>query len=291
MSAQTEVERNRTSGPAPENPYRPTKAVLEKVIEETPTIKSFLLRPETPIPFKTGQFMELALPGVGEAPFTPSSSPAASETVELSVMRVGMVTERLHGLSPGAELGLRGPFGDGYPVDDMAEKHPTALILGGGVGLAPLRSLFLHLTEGDGKGRFQRIVVCYGAKTPADLLYRGSFDGWSRLDGVEFHVTVDEGDASWTGNVGVVTTLLDKVQLDPAETAAAVCGPPIMMKFATLKLLEMGFPAEGIYLSMEKNMSCGIGKCGHCRLGPYYVCKDGPVFTYKQIEGLPAIWE
>ena len=269
------------------NPYAPRRVRLEEVIEEAPNIKSFVLEPEDGFEFETGQFIELVVPGLGEAPFTPSSSPAVKGNFEVTVMRVGSVTERLHELEPGAELGVRGPLGKGYPLEEM--KGREIFIAGGGVGLAPLRSLFHTLLEMPED--FKRIVVCYGARTPKDLLYRRVYDEWSSEPGVEFNVTVDEGDEDWKGNVGVVTTLFEKVEADPSRTAAVVCGPPIMMKFATLGLQKLGFADRDIYLSMEKNMSCGIGKCGHCRLGPYYVCKDGPVLTYAQVKGLRGLWD
>jgi NAD(P)H-flavin reductase len=273
--------------PARKNPYRPVKATLEAVIDETPSIKTFVIRPEAPIAWVTGQFVEVAVPGLGEAPFTPSSNQKDVERLEVTVMKAGAVTERMHELQPGAELGVRGPLGKGYPLSAFEGK--PLLILGGGVGLAPLRSLIYALLND--KERFGRILVCYGAKTPDDLVYRRMYDEWRRIDGFELSLSVDREAPGWSGNVGVVTTLLDKVSLDPAQMPAIVCGPPIMMKFGTLRLLELGFGEDSIYLSMEKNMSCGVGKCGHCRLGRFFVCKDGPVLTYAQIKGEPAIWE
>lgn len=275
--------------PQAANPYRPVRAVLEEVIDETPTIKTFVLKPEETVPWVTGQFVEVAVRGLGEAPFTPSSNQKDAERLEVTVMKVGMVTARMHELEPGIDLGVRGPLGVGYPLGDFEGK--PILILGGGVGLAPLRSLFYALLNE--KEKYPRIVICYGARTPDDLLYRRAYNEWGKTDGVEFNVTVDKEAPGWTGNVGVVTTLLDRdeVKLEPDRMPAIVCGPPIMMKFGTLKLLELGFPPESIYLSMEKNMSCGIGMCGHCRLGPYFVCKDGPVFTYEQIKDLRGIWD
>jgi NAD(P)H-flavin reductase len=269
------------------NPYRPVRAKLEEVIDETPAIKSFVLRPDEPIPWVTGQFVEVAVPGLGEAPYTPSNNQKDTERLEVSIMKAGLVTGRMHELEPGAELGVRGPLGVGYPLDRFEGK--PILILGGGVGLAPLRSLFLALMNE--KEKYPRVVICYGARTPEDLLYRRSYDEWSAMEGVEFNVTVDREAPGWDGNVGVVTTLLDKVSVDPRDTPAVVCGPPIMMKFGTQKLLEEGFPAESIYLSMEKNMSCGVGKCGHCRIGPYFACKDGPVFTYDKVKPYRNIWD
>lgn len=269
------------------DPYRPIKTKVEDVITESPTIKTFVLRPEQPIPFKTGQFIEMTVPGVGEAPFTPSSSPEVADQMDVTVMKAGSVTSVAHELEPGATVGLRGPYGVGYPLDDFAGKD--ILIVGGGVGLAPLRSfLYALYAEPD---RFKRIVICYGARTPEDVIYKNQLDEWRKMKQVELHQSVDEADKGWKHTEGVVTVLLDDVKIDPAKSIGVVCGPPIMMKFGTFRLLELGYADEAIYLSMEKNMSCGIGKCGHCRLGPYYVCKDGPVFTYAQVKNLEQIWD
>ena len=269
------------------SPYEPIPAVLEKVAEETSNIKTFWLRPEKPMPFKTGQFVELTVPGLGEAPFTPSSSPAVAEQIELTIMKAGAVTERLHGLGPGTKLGLRGPYGKGYPMEEFYGKE--LLILGGGVGLAPLRSLLYQILEDIDK--FPRVILLYGAKTPADLVYASQLEEWTKRPKFEVLVSVDRSANGWQGNVGVVTTLLPKVKFNLDNTVAVVCGPPVMMKFGTLELIQTGFRKDRLYLSMEKNMSCGLGKCGHCRLGPYYICQDGPVFTYDKIESLAGLWE
>lgn len=272
----------------PASPYRPIAATLEKVVQETPNIKTFFLKPAQPIPFRTGQFVEVTVPGLGEAPFTPSSSPGVADKMEVTIMKAGTVTDRLHSLKAGAQLGVRGPYGKGYPMDQLYGKE--LLILGGGVGLAPLRSLMYQIFEDMDK--FPRVILLYGAKSPADLVYPGQLEKWAKKDKkLEVLVTVDAGDNGWKGNVGVVTTLLPKVQLNLDKTVAVVCGPPIMMKFGTLELVQTGLKKDRIYLSMEKNMSCGLGKCGHCRLGPYYICEDGPVFTYDKIEAIAGLWE
>jgi len=271
------------------NPYMPVPATIETVADETPNIKTFRLRPTEPMPFQAGQFVELSIPGVGEAPFTPSSSPAIAETMEVTVMRAGRVTDRLHALSPGAKIGIRGPLGQPYPLKDFEKRE--VLIVGGGVGLAPLRSLLFALFQD--AARYARIILRYGARTPADLVYRGEVSrAWGR-SGVDLLLTVDRSENGWTGNVGVVTTILErgKLSVNVDNSVAVVCGPPIMMKFSTVKLLDLGYAPGNIYLSMEKNMSCGIGKCGHCRLGPHYACKDGPVFVYDKIRALPRIWD
>ena len=272
------------------DPYMPVPAKIEDIVEETPNIKTFTIRPEQPIPFKAGQFVELAVPGLGEAPFTPSSSPAISDHMEITIMRVGKVTERLHRLSPGADIGIRGPLGQPYPLEDFHGRE--VLIVGGGVGLAPLRALLFALFEE--MDQYKKIIVRYGARTPSDLVYRDALaEVWGKGDALDLMVTVDKGEENWTGHEGVVTTILeeDKLTSNTKNGVAVVCGPPIMMRFTTFTLLNLGYARENIYLSMEKNMSCGIGKCGHCRIGPYYACKDGPVFSYDKIASLPNIWD
>ncbi|HIE11644.1 MAG TPA: oxidoreductase, partial [Kiritimatiellae bacterium] len=243
-----------------------------------------------PFRFEAGQFVEVCLPGVGEAPFTPSSSPSETERIDLTVMNVGRVTAALHALEVGHRLGLRGPLGKPYPLERFRGKE--VLIVGGGVGLAPLRAL-LYALLGQ-KDRYARIVVRYGARTPADIVFRREIEEkWKREAGLDVLVSVDEGDESWGGPVGVVTTILEQEHLrcDPAGGVAVVCGPPVMMKFTTLKLLDLGYTPDRIFLSMEKNMSCGVGKCGHCRIGIYHACKDGPVFSFDQVKDYPDVWD
>jgi NAD(P)H-flavin reductase len=271
-----------------QNLYQPINSEIIDIIDESPTIKSFVIEPEQDFKFETGQFVELTLPGVGEAPFTPSSSPTVTDKMEITIMKAGRVTALLHECEKGQKVGIRGPYGRGYPVDDYVGKD--VYIVGGGVGLAPIRSLFLTLV--DRISDFKSVVCRFGARTPADFIYKNTlFDSWQKIDGVDIKLTVDQADGQWSDNVGVVTTILSPDDVDIKNSVAVVCGPPIMMKFATLKLLEFGFAPEQIYLSMEKNMSCGFGKCGHCMLGQYYVCKDGPVFAYDQIKSHPNIWD
>ncbi|MFP4029248.1 MAG: FAD/NAD(P)-binding protein [Candidatus Brocadiia bacterium] len=266
--------------------YHCVKTELADVTTETDNIKTFLLRPEVPVSFNAGQFVEVTLPGLGEAPFTPSSSPAEDQELAVTVMKAGKVTSAMHELEPGAELGVRGPYGNIYPLDDYEGRN--ILILGGGVGLAPLRSLLYALLAD--RDRFERIVLCYGARTPDDLVYKDQLPEWSAREDLEVHLTVDKADEDWDGKEGVVTETLEDVTIDTSATVGVVCGPPIMMRFGTIALENKGFTPENIYLSMERNMSCGLGKCGHCRIGNYYVCKDGPVFTYQQLEGTRHLW-
>jgi len=270
-----------------DNPYRPIETEVLEVIPETPTIKTLRLEPKEQITFVTGQFIELTIPGVGEAPFTPSSRPSVKDMLEVTVMKAGKVTGKIHELKKGDIVGLRGPYGAGYPLDKFKEKE--ILVLGGGVGLAPLRSLLYVLF--DRINDFKRIYFRYGARTPKDIVYKEEIKPWSGRDDLDFRITVDVGDKEWKDHVGVVTTILDGMAIDCSKAVAIVCGPPVMMKFSTLELIALGFKDRNIYLSMEMNMSCGIGKCGHCRLGTYYACKDGPVFTYDKIKNLPNIWD
>lgn len=269
------------------NIYQPIKATIEGVIQETSTIKTFALSLEKDFSFRTGQFVEMTVPGIGEGPFTPSSDPNVKGKFDLTIMKVGRVTEILHGMQKGQALGIRGPYGKGYPLDKF--KGKDVLIVGGGVGLAPLRSLLFTLFA-DIKN-YNKVILRYGARTAADIVYKNSLPEWAKLDKVDVVTTVDVGDPSWKGNVGLVTTILKDLPLDLKNAVSVVCGPPIMMKFVTLKLLDLGFKPSEIYLSMEKNMSCGLGKCGHCRVGKFYACKDGPVFTYEELQGIHDIWD
>ena len=267
--------------------YKPVKATLTQVIEESPTIKTFVLKPERDFHFKTGQFIELVLEGVGEAPFTPSSSPLVKNQVEVTIMKAGFVTEKIHNLKEGAVLGIRGPYGRGYPLDQLYGKE--VLVLGGGCGFAPIRSLLYNL-EAE-KEKIKKLVFCYGSKTPEDCIYKGYINHLRSIDKFEVLRSVDKANDSWQEREGVVTFLLDEININVEDSAVVVVGPPVMMKFGVQKLLAMGYPENKIFLSMEKNMSCGLGKCGHCMMGKYFVCKDGPVFTYEEIKDQPDIWK
>jgi len=267
--------------------FHPIEAVIEDIIVETSAIKTFVIRPKQPFEFKTGQFIELTLPGLGEAPFTPSSDPNIKDKIDVTIMKAGKITTLLHSSPKNIPVGIRGPYGKGYPLEKFQGKD--ILIVGGGVGLAPLRSLLLSLFAQIDK--YNKVVLRYGARSPKDIVYKEKLPEWAKMDKVDIVTTVDIGDDSWTGNVGLITTILKDLPLDIKKAVAIVCGPPIMMKFVNLKLLDLGFSPENIYLSMEKSMSCGLGKCGHCRIGKYYICKDGPVFTYAELKDTFDIWD
>lgn len=271
------------------NPYAVIPAVITEVIIESPMIRTLRLKPERPLVFQTGQFIELTIPGIGEGPFTPSSSHFVSDMLDVTIMKTGFVTEYVHRAKAGDIVGLRGPFGSRYPIEKFAGKD--VLILGGGCGLAPLRSLFLTLLHEVTK--YRSITFLAGAKTPKDCIYKDEATEWRKYPNVQFRRTVDvvpEGEA-WDEQVGVATVLLKNLQIDPGDNPAVVCGPPIMMKYGTLELLKYGYKEENLYLSMEKKMYCGFGQCRHCVMGKYYACKDGPVFTYAQIKDEEDIWE
>jgi len=272
------------------NIYKPIRCVVEEVIEESPTIKTIRVKPEEEFNFLAGQFIEFTVPGVGEAPFTPSSSPFCKEYVDVTVMKTGRVTEKIHQLKPKDIVGIRGPYGKPYPLQDFKGKE--ILLVGGGVGLAPLRALFLALIETIKD--YKRIIFCCGAKTPQDYIYKnlilGEWQGFCDKFPLSFRITVDKKDDKWKYMEGVVTCTLDNLDIDIKNSVSVVCGPPIMMKFTTLKLLEIGYKENQIYLSMERKMYCGVGHCRHCLIGELFVCKDGPVFTYEQIKDKPNIW-
>ena len=270
------------------NPYAYIDAEILDVVDETPNIKTFSLKPSSDIEYRAGQFMDLTIPGVGEAPFTPSSNHNIKDKLDFTIMNVGRVTKILHEMKKGRKVGVRGPYGAGYPLNEFKSKE--ICIVGGGVGLAPLRALLYALFNDIND--YKKIVIKYGARTPKDIVYKEEIASWkNKAKHVDVEMTVDAGDGSWKGNVGLVTTILKNLSVDIKMAVAIVCGPPVMMKFVTFKLIDLGFKDSNVYLSMEKNMSCGIGKCGHCRIGPYYACKDGPVFTYDKMKDMPNIWD
>jgi NAD(P)H-flavin reductase len=267
--------------------YRSVRSRVIETIQESPMIKTFVLEPEEEFSFRTGEFIELTLDGVGEAPFTPSSSPLDKEHLEVTVMKCGYVTDRLHQVEPGEILGIRGPYGRGYPLDKFYGKQ--VLILSGGCGFAPIRSLMFNMIAE--KEKFNGVTLCYGSKTPQDCIYKDFVSEVRKVKGFDVLRTVDHADEHWEEQEGVVTKLVDDLDINIENAVAVVCGPPVMMKFGTYKLVDMGFKDEDIWLSMEKNMSCGCGKCGHCMMGDLFVCKDGPVFSYAEIKHYEDIWK
>ena len=229
--------------------------------------------------FLPGQFNMLYAFGKGEAPISVSGDPARPERLVHTVRAVGAVSRALTALKTGEMLGVRGPFGSPWPVRE-AETRDVVLVAGG-IGLAPLRPA-LHALLG-ARGRFGRIVLLYGARTPRDLLYRNELRRWRGRPDLQIEVTVDSGDGAWGGHVGVVTTLLARAGFDPDCSVAMVCGPEVMMRFVVRELLDRGMSPADVYVSMERNMKCAVGHCGRCQLGPEIVCRDGPVFPFDRI--------
>jgi len=260
------------------NPYLPRIAKVTHVREEAPNIRTYRLSLEGSMEFTPGQFIELTVFGYGEAPFSISSSPLKKDSLEITVRRMGVVTKALFNASIGDVVGVRGSFGNGWPLQKL--KGENLVLIAGGIGIAPLRPLIEYICFRPGD--FGDVVLLYGARTPKDIVYKDELEKWGRT--IDVRVTVDVGDAEWRGRTGVVTKLLDEVKLDPKETYALQCGPPIMMHFATRKLVEMGYPSDRIVFSLERLMKCGMGFCGHCMVSGRFVCKDGPVFTYQEVE-------
>jgi NAD(P)H-flavin reductase len=272
-----------------ENIYLPKVAVLDRVIDEIRDVKTFVWHfadaPEQAsfLRFRPGQFAEVSLFGVGEFPTSLPCSPTEATTF-FTVRQVGSCTSALHQLRPGDKFAVRGPYGNGFPMEEYYGQN--LVIVAGGIGLIPLRSVIVYALAH--REKFQRIQIFHGAKSPNELMYVPKLLEWERTPGVECHLTVDRAADGWTGNVGVVGSLFKKpgVRVPVENTTAFVCGPPIMFRFVIKDLIDMGFQERNIVSTLERYMKCGVGKCGHCCIGMAYVCVDGPVFTYEQIKKL-----
>jgi len=269
-----------------DNIYIPLKTRVVSIIDETPDVKTFQLRlangNEPCIPFLPGNFLEVSSFGVGEAPFCISSSPTETDAFDITIRSVGSVTAALHKLKLHDIVGIRGPLGNHFPCS--AVQGRDILFVGGGIGLPPLRSLIHYML--DNRGDFGDITILYGARTPSDRVYKRELAQWAARKDLCFLDTVDVGDNSWKGRVGVVTILFDEIEVNPQKTTAFTCGPPIMIKFVIQGLLKMGFDPNNIITTLERYMKCGIGKCGHCAVGEKYICTDGPVFSFADIQKL-----
>ena len=264
--------------------YIPVMAELTEVrkLTEMETFYEITLPGGEDLGHKPGQFVEVSIFGVGEAPFSISSSPTKTGAFELGVRNVGMLTDLMHRMQVGEKIGVRGPFGNGIDVSRFEGRD--VLIVAGGIGLVPMRSMINYVL--DNRDDFGRLIICYGSKSDADLLFTDELDSWTADPKVEYHVTVDRGSENWTGHEGVITTLIPGLDLDLENTMVCVCGPPIMYRFVLMSLKSKGLPDENIYMSLERRMKCGVGKCGHCQINDTYVCQDGPVYHYPDIKGL-----
>jgi len=256
---------------------------IDRVQKDThDTYTLFLEPPQRHFTFTPGQFNMLYQFGVGEVPISISGDPAVHDRLIHTIRAVGTVTRAMQKLKKGDTVGVRGPFGTHWPAVE-AETNDV-VIVAGGIGLAPLRPSIYHILAH--REKYGRVVLLYGTRTPADILYRKEVEQWRARFDVEVRVTVDRAGADWKGGVGVVTTLIPRSHFDPLNTVAMVCGPEIMMRFTVQELHKRGVPMENIYVSMERNMKCGVGFCGHCQYGPTFICKDGPVYPFPAIQNI-----
>ncbi|MBC9783213.1 FAD/NAD(P)-binding protein [Heliobacterium chlorum] len=269
------------------NPLIPMKAKVTRIIDETADVKTFCIAKEEAgrftAPFRTapGQLAMLSLPGVGEAMFSATDAP---EHLQLSIKKVGVLTDALHEICPGQTVGVRGPYGNGFPMDEYKGKN--ILFIGGGIGLAPVRSVVRYCV--DHRDDFGQLHLIYGSRSPADLVFKYDlFDTWPAVRDFKVSVTVDRGDDQWKGNVGFVPAFIEQLRPDPENTVCILCGPPIMIKFTLGILDKLGFTPENVITTLEMRMKCGIGKCGRCNIGSCFVCLDGPVFSLAQLKTMP----
>lgn len=270
-----------------ENPFVPHLARVEDVIDLTHDVKLFkidLCDPEVKAGFdyQPGQFIFVSAFGTGESPFGLTSVAYRKGPLEVAVRRVGTVTGSLHELEPGAEVGVRGPFGNHFPMEDFGGKNIH--IIGGGIGFAPLRPVITSIL--DHRDEYGDMLILNGARTPQDLVFANEFDAWAASPKTRLELTVDAGDESWDGRVALIPSVVRELNLSPVNSVAVICGPPIMIHFTLIELKKLGFEDAQIVTTLEGKMKCGLGKCARCNVGDKYVCKDGPVFTMQQISGM-----
>ncbi len=267
-----------------QSPFLPDMAEIVRKERLNPTETLYVLRltDGAELGHAPGQFVEVSVFGVGEAPFSISSSPTRGGEFELCIRRVGDVTTAMERLGIGAKLGVRGPLGRGFPLDVM--RGNDVLIIAGGLGIVPLRSLIGTVI--DERADFAEVTILYGCKSPAEMLFKDEIAAWEAREDIDFRVTTDIADPSWKGNVGPVTTLFRRLTVNPKTTVPVMVGPPVMFKHVVKQVLAVGIPEDRIILSLERRMKCGIGECGHCQINGVYVCQDGPVFTYAELKRL-----
>ncbi len=273
------------------NPYEPIPMRVERNTVETEdhgirTLTLSFASAPADFGFVPGQFAELSILGVGEAPFGIASSPMDPARLDFTISRVGRLTTELHYLEPGEQVGMRAPLGNGYPMEELHGRD--ILVVGGGFGFSTLRAFTAFALHSSNRGGFGSITVVYGARSPGLLLYKSELEDWGARGDMRLVVTVDRGDESWTGVTGNVPAALRGLEIDPDSTSALVCGPPAMIRYSLPVLAGLGIPADRTHLSLEMKMKCGIGKCGRCNIGGSYVCTDGPVFSLARLNTLPG---
>jgi sulfite reductase subunit B len=270
-----------------QNQYLPDIATITRKQKLTETEKLFEIRFNNEVignsfNFKPGQFVEVTVFSVGEAPVSICSSPTKKGFFQLCIRNVGNLTNTIHKMQEGSIIGIRGPYGNGFPVEAMIGND--LLFIAGGIGLAPLRSLINYTL--DERTKFKNVTILYGSKNPGEILFESDIKWWQERDDIDLKVTVDNPNNHWDGEVGVVTKFIPDIEIHPTNTYAIICGPPIMYKFVVKELLKKRFMKENIFVSLERLMKCGIGKCGHCGVGYKYTCIDGPVFNYWDVLNL-----
>ena len=274
-----------------ENPYFPYQAKIESIKQETSgerIIRTFKVVLEDGayregFQNKPGQCAMVGINGVGESMISIASSPTEKESLTFSIMKMGKVTSAIHALEPEEVLTIRGPYGNGFPVEEWKGKN--VLTIGGGIGQAPLRSIIQYVLHN--REDYKEVTIIYGARSTADLCYRDELLELEQTEGIGVHLSIDVEEEGWDKFVGFVPQNLLRIKPSPENTVAITCGPPIMIKFVIKNLLDLGFKEDQIYTTLENRMKCGIGKCGRCNVGSLYVCKDGPVFSYQELKSLP----
>lgn len=265
-----------------ESPYLPAPGIIERALKVTEKEMLFSVTPLNPrlLDYRPGQFFMVGLPGYGEAPISVTSAPG-SKTFELCIRAVGNLTNAIHRLNKGDWLWIRGPFGTSFPLHEM--KGKDILFIAGGIGIVPMRSLIKTVLSAKG---FGKKTLVYGSKSPGEILFSDEMDEWKER-GCDVRLTIDKPHPGWTGNVGVVTTLIPELKLKEGRTVAVVIGPPVMYRFVILSLKERLVGPGEIFVSLERRMKCGVGKCGHCQINGCYVCQEGPVFKLSDLKDLP----
>lgn len=259
---------------------QPAAIIESRPMTDAETWYHVRLESGRPLGHEPGQFVQVSVFGVGEAPISVTSAPVMTDGFELCIRHVGNVTSAVRGMQAGDNLGIRGPFGTSF--DYRAVRGMDILFVAGGLGIVPLRSLINTVLAN--RGDYERVIIFYGTRSPDTLLFVDELALWDEDPGVHLYLTVDVTDDTWKHNVGVVTTLFDRVSLDPGRTAAFICGPDIMFRFVVRETERLGIPDEMTFLSLERRMKCGVGKCGHCQEGSVFVCREGPCFSYAEIK-------